>query len=259
MEHAHRLHLVFMLTFFLPGTLWNMLCESGSVFSALVRSYDLQTGLLNSVAARDSLACNVYMQKFSTHFKSGCSGGTNRVKRKKKGSAVVRIDCSSSSSSSSDDEGGSSGDESGSRRRGGLQSALDVLCASSLSERTRNDLPSAFRVEVTMRNINWLLQYWDCTPPLRMCESERDGGVGQPWDYTRCYPNPVCDQYGFKARKPKDSGCKKKAKTSTKKGKASSSSSLPSIQWLDEGDEEDGYSSGCGSDKGGKADERDRD
>lgn len=35
-------------------------------------------------------------------------------------------------------------------------------------------------------------------------QEDRGGGAdagGEPWDYTGCYPDPVCEEYGFKASK----------------------------------------------------------
>ena len=217
-----------------PGTLWNMLGDGGGVLAALLRAYNLKEGLIDSAAARDGLAACIYMSKFASHFRDArfslADKKTGTKKRSHKtssaaASAITIIESSSEddapSDSSEDDCGG--GTES---HRGGFQRSLGVLKASSLSERTRNDLPSAFRVEVTMRNINWLLRYWECVPPVRCAASDEEDNSGG-WDYSGCYPDPICDEYGFKAR----------SRTGKGKGKALPASSLPSIQWLDEDDE----------------------
>ena len=168
-----------------------------------------------------------------------------------------------------------SDDESG--EFSGYRMALGVLKASSLSEKTKNDLPSPMRVDVTFRNINWLLHYWQCVPPVQRNVSteesslreegesslreegesslrEEGGECGkedgdqqesamvstnkcdqqdQHWDYSSCYPDPVCDTYGFR-------------RTSARKGGAKSSNGgkvACAVKWLDEcendADEED--------------------
>lgn len=196
------------LPFVGPATLWAMLGER-AVFSALLRAYDLKTGLLDTVAARDALACNVYMHKFATHFRNSHLPTAALPTRRR-----LVVD---SSDSEDEDEGCT-----------GFRAALDVLRTSSLSERTRCDLPSALRVEVTMRNINWLLQYWGCVPPVPSEDGQQQG----PWDYSRCYPNPICEEYGFKAR---SSAAPRKKKGAQQRA----GSSLPSVQWLDEEDAEE--------------------
>ena len=99
-----------------------------------------------------------------------------------------------------------------------------------------------------MRNINWLLQYWGCVPPV-----PADQGAEGGWDYSGCYPNPVCAEYGFKTRcvsflhvsgqvcnltafnRPSAATARKRKGGAAA---ASSSSSLAAIQWLDEDDED---------------------
>jgi hypothetical protein len=137
-----------------PGTLWGMVCAERSVFKSLLGSYDLRKGLVNVGAARDSLACAIYTKKFATHFK------------KATGSAVVGGSRGNKMCVDSDNEDGSAS---------GIQSVLDLLQASSLSVKTRTDLPSSARVDVTFRNINWLLQYWGCVSPVRKVEA--GGGI----------------------------------------------------------------------------------
>lgn len=80
----------------------------------------------------------------------------------------------------------------------------------SLSEKTKKDLPSYERMDTTFRNINWLLQYWMCRPPL---PAEQDDEQLQ-WDYDACYPDPISPEFGF-------------AMAKKKKGV------LATVQWLD--------------------------
>jgi hypothetical protein len=58
---------------------------------------------------------------------------------------------------------------------GAMEAVLEALRTSSLSERTRGLLPSAATLHCTVRNTNWLLQYW----------TEQD------------YPDPVQERFGF--------------------------------------------------------------
>ena len=51
-----------------------------------------------------------------------------------------------------------------------------------------------------------------------------------------CYPNPVCEDYGFKFRAEK----KKKGRGTQEAGKASKQAKLSAVQWLDEGSESSG-------------------
>lgn len=46
--------------------------------------------------------------------------------------------------------------------RRGLRAVLAELQASGISQRTKDTLPSPERIEATVRNVNWVLQYWRC-------------------------------------------------------------------------------------------------
>lgn len=59
---------------------------------------------------------------------------------------------------------------------GPLDAVLDALRGSKLSERTRGHLPTREGLHCTVRNVNWLLKYWE-----------------EP-----AYPDPVQPQYGFR-------------------------------------------------------------
>lgn len=53
--------------------------------------------------------------------------------------------------------------------RRGLRAVLAELQASGISQRTKDTLPQAERIEATVRNVNWVLQYWrcaDCPDPV---------------------------------------------------------------------------------------------
>lgn len=60
--------------------------------------------------------------------------------------------------------------------RRGLRAVLAELQASGLSERTKATLPTPERIESTVRNVNWVLQYWRCA---------------------EC-PDPVAPEFGYK-------------------------------------------------------------
>lgn len=203
-----------------PSTLWNMLAES-SVFSTLLQCYKLSDGLMHARSARDSMACSIYMKKFATHFKgaSWCAGR-----------GVGKRDEEKEKENDSDSDS-----ESGCGR--GFEEVLRVLRCSSLSDKTREDLPSPERVEVTFKNINWILQYWACTPPKEHDDVEEGVDACERWDYTVCYPDPVCGEYGF----CRVSSTKKAADAKTRKSKGKrkgsvggASAGASSIQWLDE-------------------------
>lgn len=59
--------------------------------------------------------------------------------------------------------------------RQGMARVLGELKASKISDRTKASLPSEARLETTVRNSNWVLQYWTCE---------------------RC-PAPIGDQFGY--------------------------------------------------------------
>ena len=88
-----------------------------------------------------------------------------------------------------------------------LDEVLQSLARSKLAERTKTQLPSLPRVDVTMRNINWLLWYWECQQPLRATkpETEDEKENAKIWIYDHLYPDPIQEQYGFK--KSKDRKC----------------------------------------------------
>jgi hypothetical protein len=48
--------------------------------------------------------------------------------------------------------------------RRGTRAVLAELRASGISERTKGTLPTPERLEATVRNVNWVLQYWRCEP-----------------------------------------------------------------------------------------------
>lgn len=149
---------------------------------------------------------------------------------------------------------------------GGYKKMEDTLKrCSSLSEKTLGMLPGLKRVDATFRNINWILRYWECTLPVEKepsadADDEQSSAATnalERWDYSACYPHPVCPEYGFKYRKDgkrgKGRGKKRQRKDSTadkeddentlcksKQGAGSvggSSGVMCAVQWLDEGDE----------------------
>lgn len=82
---------------------------------------------------------------------------------------------------------------------------LGAMQRSKLADKTKSRLPTAARVDTTIRNINWLLQYWRCAQPVR------DAASGD-WLYATSCPDPVCSEYGYKQ----------------------SSNRVCAVQWLDE-------------------------
>ena len=46
--------------------------------------------------------------------------------------------------------------------RKGMAKVLMELKASKISDRTKDSLPSEARLETTVKNSNWVLQYWTC-------------------------------------------------------------------------------------------------
>ena len=202
-----------------PATLWGMLSSHPSVFSSLLRSYNPLEGLTDAESACNMLASSIYTCKFATHFKNAPSPAASCLALSSKAGKRTRVD--------SEDE-----DE-----EGAFHDVMQVLRLSHLSEKTKRDLPSLARVHATFKNINWLLQYWTCTPPTKKSDinTEDDfhsssGTAVTPsciWDYSACYPDPVCKEYGFKYKK--QSASKRRSST---KGKGQSSHSV--IQWLDD-------------------------
>jgi hypothetical protein len=157
------------------------------------------------------------MQKFATHFrKAKFSLEDGNLKTK------------SACDSDSEDE------------MTGMHAVLDVLRDSGLSDKTRETLPSALKVHVTFRNINWLLHYWTCVPPVRSStaadQQGQDAAVVGEWDYSGCYPNPISKEFGFKRRTSAASKGKRKRKTGGA-GKSTAGKTAPmcSVMWYDEG------------------------
>ena len=57
-----------------------------------------------------------------------------------------------------------------------LKAVLLDLQGSSMSDKIKRNLPSARRIECTVRNANWVLAYWTCEPA----------------------PDPIQPEYGFR-------------------------------------------------------------
>lgn len=141
-----------------------------------------------------------------------------------------------------------------------LQKMKDSLKRnSSLSPKTLDSLPSLGRVDATFRNINWLLHYWTCKPPVRISDEggNQNASESSPWDYSVCYPHPVCEEYGFKYRtckkQPQDRSRGKKRgagdaddENGTSKRRRKPQGSMSAVQWLDDEDGNSGSSSGSG-------------
>ena len=81
-----------------------------------------------------------------------------------------------------------------------LESVMQSLQKSSLSVTTRTQLPSVARLQATIKNINWLLKYWDCVQPA-LKQDVQDVEEHGLWDYSACYPDAVAPEYGFKRSK----------------------------------------------------------
>jgi hypothetical protein len=69
--------------------------------------------------------------------------------------------------------------------------------------RTKGQLPSAARIETTIKNINWLLIYWKCLSPVAAAVPETQNEIDSVpiWDHSVCFPDAVSDEYGFKRNK----------------------------------------------------------
>lgn len=82
-----------------------------------------------------------------------------------------------------------------------MAETMRLLHRSSLAERSKSQLPSIERVLVTVRNINWLIQYWECRQPSLASPAlpTNDDPVGDSeiWLYSSAYPDPVCEEFGF--------------------------------------------------------------
>jgi hypothetical protein len=81
-----------------------------------------------------------------------------------------------------------------------LVSVFSSLQSSKLADRTKSQLPSVARIETTVKNINWLLIYWNCVSPIPsvvpLTQAEID--TVPIWDHTGCFPDAVVPEYGFK-------------------------------------------------------------
>jgi hypothetical protein len=86
---------------------------------------------------------------------------------------------------------------------GPLKNVLSSLQSSKLAPRTKSQLPSAARIETTIKNINWLLIYWKCLSPIptKLPETKREMDSVSIWDHSVCFPDAVAPEYGFKRAK----------------------------------------------------------
>jgi hypothetical protein len=84
-----------------------------------------------------------------------------------------------------------------------LQSVLSSVQSSKLSVSTKTKMPSAARVETTIKNINWLLIYWKCFSPVPTAvpETQIELDTLPIWDHSVCFPDAVAPEYGFKRTK----------------------------------------------------------
>lgn len=82
----------------------------------------------------------------------------------------------------------------------GLPGVLAALQRSKLSEKTKSQIPDFARVSTTVRNSNWVLHYWDCVQPVPSpLPSEEVSETSSVWDYSGCFPDPISQEFGFKA------------------------------------------------------------
>jgi hypothetical protein len=82
-----------------------------------------------------------------------------------------------------------------------MHQVLTALHGSNMPTSRKSQLPSAQRVLTTIRNANWLLQYWECRQPTRrqhQVTTTTGAEDDDVWDYTSCYPDPICPEFGFK-------------------------------------------------------------
>jgi hypothetical protein len=81
-----------------------------------------------------------------------------------------------------------------------LEDVLASLQRSKLGDRVKGQLPSASRVQNTIRNINWVFKYWECLQPVKapVPTTMEERETGDVWLYDHVYPDPVCAEYGFK-------------------------------------------------------------
>ena len=61
-------------------------------------------------------------------------------------------------------------------------------------------MPSLMRVEVTLRNINWLLRYWECVQPTSAAvpATMEERATVDIWVHSARFPDPISDLYGFR-------------------------------------------------------------
>ena len=142
--------------------MWNMLQDDKSIFSGLLQAYDQEAGYLNIQSACNLLASRLYSAKYASHLK------------------VFSLE-----------------------KKCDIQFVMGYLkhkSKSSLSERTKEQLPSPERVDTTFRNINWLLQYWMCKDPLLLLtdgEETSSTAEMQRWNHAACFPDPISEEFGF--------------------------------------------------------------
>lgn len=148
-----------------PRRVWDLVPVK-TVWGALLESYDPQTGQLKVDETCDKFVAALYALKFCNHVPppGGAAGGST------------------------------------------LQSVIGAIRRSRLSDKTKSQIPDFARVEATVRNSNWVLRYWDCIQPqpaaVPAAESETSAADSREvWDYGRCFPDPVSQEFGFKASK----------------------------------------------------------
>lgn len=60
-------------------------------------------------------------------------------------------------------------------KRGAKEVLSEIQAAKKISDLTKSRMPTPERLEVTVRNVNWVLQYWQC----------------------EAMPDPVSPQFGY--------------------------------------------------------------
>jgi hypothetical protein len=170
-----------------PYTLWDMVCSNPRLSEALVRAYNRKKGLVRTADATNGLVCQIYMIKFSAHFAKGSRFSTTpEAARKRKtspnaGGAMDRFlapckkagppPSGSGAAGQAADQPEESDEDPGAVESdsedfaGGFKAMVRALKDSGnskLSAKTLEAIPSFKRVDTTFRNINWLIQYWEC-------------------------------------------------------------------------------------------------
>jgi hypothetical protein len=219
-----------------PATLWDMVQER-CVFAPLLQCYSVRSGLVRVGLARGSLVSNIYMKKFASHFKNAGPAAAAAVQQSGAGdrridsmlSACVRNSGSSNSRArdraqareqqqqqqqmlpvplacAAGEKGQPQLQDSDDDSAGfcGYTAVLEALRGSSLSDRTKESLPSCKRVDCTFKNVNWVMRYWVCEQPVAAASTPAGEGSGPSnvagqarWDYSVCYPDPLGGAYGF--------------------------------------------------------------